>query len=179
MKIDKRLFKALRAGGIGHQLALELADGEGPYGISQDYGYYTDGPYKAFILGQRNAASSASIILARSYLSPHDTAAELYAGLTAIEAGGAISVDYDSWDGAAAHHPNGDLAVHFTKLADANGIPVALTAGTTLSVTRASGTWGTLPGASGGWTPSAVSTQLRFTQATAGFYRVDANFWES
>lgn len=169
--LDKKLFKALRAGGLGHRAAVDLADPTGPYYL----GSTTEASFDVQILDIEIGTSAWSHVLG----SPADDAIWVAPVMCPLVAGAMIEVQHYIQAGAEGMdtiYPDLDLLrLNIVKMADVNGTPVAQVV-SQFNASRAGGVV-TLPNALSGFTisqPSPASQGFQVTVATAGHYLLSA-----
>lgn len=166
MALDKTLWKALRAGGLGHRAAGRLADTTSPYyiGITDLFSPSASYLYLSIASGTVYAEDYSPIAAGGATVST--LAVPLAAG-TALELGHADFVQ----DSANDYPDLSGLYVKVVKFADANGIPVAPVTNV-FAATRTDGVVA-LPSGAAGFTVAASDTPaqgFKVTIAAAGHY---------
>lgn len=162
--LDSKLFKALRAGGLGHKAAALLADTASKYTLADP----TSGGDSAML----------ALSVGAQYVTKYGLLAAPFLQIDSpplpVVAGGTMHLDQYDFIGTDYRYGPGTFAMAFTKVADANGIPVAQTQ-TLYTFTRDANAVITLPSAQAGYTFSKRSDGegdygVQVVVAAAGWY---------
>lgn len=170
MAVDKKLWKALRAGGLGHAAATLLADkATSAYIGARDYS--DDGWVTEFLVHD----GANPVVRDRQ---PFDFVGTQEISIVGypMAVGAVLDIYHSRWDEGWTNETICDLFVldmAFQKLADANGIPVASVV-TGSQRARAAGAWsGSTPASPASFTITyPAPDNVHLVCATAGFYNI-------